>query len=459
MSSITASNLTSGFIDLATFDEAEKYLYGGPNAITFFVRETKKATWFTLVPVALSRASGQPQFNQEWSVTVSRSGDYLTNAWLRVTFPSVTLAPTNRFGDKGRLRWTRNLLINLINQCAFSANDLIISRFDNWHLDFWSNFTVPAGKINGFNNLVGNINELIQPHRPGVPLPSVTLNLPLPFFFSRNSPLPTASLPYNELRLTFAFRGWQDLLILDECTSDTTSRAHQVMPSDLSSGEPQLQNVQVWGTYAIVSNDERRRMGANSRDILIEQAQTAPLCAFTPSQNPSYDLRFSHSIKAIFFACRNKTCASEWSNYSAASPVVHSSTAGGEEYVDFTPAGAVDPIASASLIYENTCRLNLGSDYFSLIQPFFYCPVVPIITGLHVFNYSLDLYSQSSPCGSTNFGKLTNVSIIPVPSKATLEVGDPGSGAEYPQTYDFVCTALNWNVIRVSGGALGFPVL
>ena len=40
--------------------------------------------------------------------------------------------------------------------------------------------------------------------------------------------------------------------------------------------------------------------------------------------------------------------------------------------------------------------------------------------------------------------------------------GGPGSGppgADYPQTYQFVVTAVNNNIIRISGGALGFPVL
>ena len=47
-------------IDLATFDEIEKYMYGGPDATAYFVRETRKSTWFTQVPVVLSRASGTP---------------------------------------------------------------------------------------------------------------------------------------------------------------------------------------------------------------------------------------------------------------------------------------------------------------------------------------------------------------------------------------------------------------
>ena len=63
--SVITSNVTSGFIDLATFDEIEKYMYGGPDATAYFVRETRKSTWFTQVPVVLSRASGNPGFNQD----------------------------------------------------------------------------------------------------------------------------------------------------------------------------------------------------------------------------------------------------------------------------------------------------------------------------------------------------------------------------------------------------------
>ena len=88
-SSLCTSNLTSGFIDLATYDELEKYMYGGADATAYFVRETRKSTWFTQVPVVLSRASGSPEFGQEWSVTISRAGDYLLNTWLRLTLPEV----------------------------------------------------------------------------------------------------------------------------------------------------------------------------------------------------------------------------------------------------------------------------------------------------------------------------------------------------------------------------------
>jgi hypothetical protein len=445
MSAICTSNLTSGFIDLATYDEQEKYMYGGDDATAYFVRDTRKATWFTQVPVCLSKASGSADFGQQWSVSISRAGDYLLQCWLRVVIPAVQL---NGNADPNlRLRWTRNLMHNLISECAITFNDLVAARFDNYHLDFWSAFTVPAGKVNGYNNMIGNFDDLIQPHAKNQAIQSFTLNLPLPFFFTRDSgvALPTAAIPYNDMRISFVFRNWNQLLIVDDLTTQTS---RPVLASDLST-TPNL-TAQVWANYAIVSNDERKRMACAPRDILIEQVQTAPIQSFNPSQNarPSYDIRFSHAIKVLFFAVRNRTCDNEWSNYTAVSPVV------GSTIVDFNPVGAVDPVVQTSIVYENTQRLaQMGSDYFSLVQPFYHAPVIPLNTGYHMYSYSLDFISLD-PMGSTNFGKLTNVSILPEPSDGAK--AGSGSGG---QQYDFITTVVNNNIIRISGGALGFPVL
>ena len=462
MATICTSNLTSGFIDLATYDESEKYMYGGDDATAYFVRETRKATWFTQVPVCLSRASGNPEFGQEWSVSISRAGDYLLQAWLRVTIPSVQLAATNQYGTDGRLRWTRNLLHNLVKECAITFNDLVAARFDSFHLDMWSAFTVPAGKVNGYNNMIGTFDDLIQPHSSSEAIESYTLNLPLPFFFARDSgvALATAAIPYNEMRINFVFRPWNELLILDDSSPVAgTNPSRAPFVSDLVGGVPVIQSAQVWANYAIVSNDERKRMGCAPRDVLIEQVQTAPIQTFNPSQSlrPTYDLRFSHSVKAIFFAVRNTTTNSDRSNYTAASPVPQ------PNLVDFSPSGAVDPILQTSLIYENTQRLSqMGSDYFSLVQPYYHAPVIPLATGMHMYSYSLDFISLD-PMGSTNFGKLTNVSIIPEPSQGaqtgSAGTGSFGSGQDYKQTYEFNCSVVNYNTIRISGGAIGFPVL
>jgi hypothetical protein len=475
MSNLCNQSVTSGFIDLASFDELEKYMYGGKTATAYFVRDTRKSTWFTQVPVPLSRASGQPGFGTEHSVSISRAGDYLLHTWLRLTTPEIVTSATFRQNPNRRIRWTRYFMHNLINECCITFNDLVAARFDNYHLDFWAAFTVPAGKRTGYNNMVGNFNELTNPKYEGIP--SFTLNLPLPFFFSRDSgvALPTAALPYNDMRINFSFRDWTQLLVVDDnyeqvppelnAVTDICSRCATI--NDVE-GKPELSNVQVWANYAIVSNTERKKMACAPRDMLVEQVQTAPRCTFAPEQDcrPRYDIRFSHAIKALFFSARNTTSPCEWSNYTAGQPQ-HTL-----DEILYNSPSLVDNLEETSLIYENTARLSqMGSDYFSLVNPFYHAPHIPIETGYHMYSYSLDFVCLD-PMGSTNYGKLTNVSIHALASEDAKAYSNPlnfpqGIATEAlqadfifcPQTYDFIVTAVNNNIIRVSGGALGFPVL
>lgn len=477
-------NITSGFIDLATYDELDKYNYGGESAVTYFVRETRRSTWFTHVPVQLQHSNATPEFGaRNFSVSISRSGDYMLYNWLRVTIPQVTLSDDNAALGL-RLRWTRNLMHNLVEEMFITFNDLCEFRLDNYHLDFWSAFTVPASKRVGYNNMIGNQVELFNPlsvgaaapdgvaANKGIIIPAQTLNLPLPHCHSRDSgvALPTAALPYNEMKISFCFRNWRSLLIVDNPTNAAVSgivagHSRPAVDADLKGGEPKLTNVEVWATYAIVSNNERKLMGQNPRDMLIEQVQTLSSSSYLPNSNKAYDLRMSHAIKALFFGVRNSTNAAEWSNYTAASP---DALNGGNPGVVFNTSLSSDPVSHVSLSYENSQRLTkMPVDYFSLVAPFYHAVSIPEETGYHMYAYTLDIMSVD-PMGSTNYGKLTNVSICAEPSADSQRTASPPSGTaeenatnghHVEQKFQFVLTAVNHNVVRISGGALGFPVL
>jgi hypothetical protein len=87
-----------------------------------------------------------------------------------------------------------------------------------------------------------------------------------------------------------------------------------------------------------------------------------------------------------------------------------------------------------------------------------------------MYSYSLDFICLD-PMGSTNYGKLTNVSIIPTASTEARYLAEPknlisaalsqtdNTVFTRAQTFQFIVTAVNNNIIRISGGALGFPVL
>uniref|UniRef100_A0AAU7SSF2 Major capsid protein n=1 Tax=Heteronotia binoei irido-like virus TaxID=3141948 RepID=A0AAU7SSF2_9VIRU len=462
---VPATYMPTAYVDLATIKGSpleEDYMYSLHQSTTYFMREIRKCTPFTQIPAIHSIHSGQPAFGETFSVVVSRTGDYLTNSWLRVTIPEVTLLDTNPHGANGRIRWTRNLMHNLIEDVCIYFVEIPTQRFDNFFLDFWSAFTVSASKRAGYEAMIGNIDDLIRPHPPNQPLRSKTLNLPLPFFFSRDTgiALPMGALLYTETKITFKLRDWQQLLILENGTPEA-NRPNGGIPAVGTSiaRAPVLQNVTVWGNFVLTDPVERMHMGSCERDLLIEQVKNAPKQTYEPVSNPNknFDIRFSHAIKALFFGVRNTTYPNVWSNWTTASPVINN------RQIQFEPIGAADPISDVTLTYESSARLqNVGADFFSQIQPYYHAPAIPESIGYHLYSYALNIISVD-PNGSTNFGRLNNISIVPNASEQAKQAfqgaGEAGSGMDHPQRFELIVIALSQNILNIKGGTVAYPVM
>lgn len=438
-------------------------MYGGPDAVANFVRATRKSNWFSQVPVQLSQLNGQLNFNQQWSAKITRGGDYMIQNWLRCRLSAVNAA--EGLDADLYLRWTHNFMHNLIRRCTLTFNDIQEAILDRYILDFWAAFTVPAGKQVGYGNMIGNIDALVNPW-PGLTglgplasLPERVMNLPLPLPHTRDHglALPTAALPYNEIAINFEFNDWTNMLLVSDSTNTLPSR--NATSADVAAA-PYLTEVAVWANYAIVSNDERKKMGKAPRDILIEQFQ----CPNTANQswNPandtthSFSIKYAHAVKVLFFAVENTTVSCEHSNYTTRSVTV-SPTVG----VIFPPADGIDPIARATLLYENTARLqSVPVDYFSLMNPWYHAITIPGVTGYHCYSYSLWFYDVS-PKGSTNYGKLNQVNLAFDASQDAIYAAQAlnadgeavtGPWAGVNQTFATVINAVNHNIVRISGG-------
>lgn len=454
MSSYT-SNVTSAFVDLATLDTLETYLYGGEDAVTYFVRQHVKSTWFSQVPVVLASASGTADFGNTWSVTVSRAADYLLQTWLEVTTPVITPVATYKNF------WVKNFMHNLVKEVTITFNDLVAMKIESSQFDFWSAFSVSASKKAGYDAMIGaGVKTLAANGQDAVFLHGLDasvshkLMLPLPFFFSRESgiALPTAALPYNDMRINFTMRTAAELLtawksdLYNELAA--SSGVTYSAPASIS-----LLKARVWANYAVVTNEERALMGQTTRDIAIEQMQAAPITSYTVGGTAQYDIRFSHGIKALMFGLRNTT--RDVSTYTAGIAITEG--AGGDILSRYhtRAVGELEgifargsPIDTVSLLYENTTRLgSLPSQYFTHVQPFYHAESIPTSEpGIHLYSYALDMM-KVDPCGSTNYGMLTNISII------------PQSVAGLTGSWELVMNGISHNVVRVTGGALGFPIL
>jgi hypothetical protein len=107
--------------------------------------------------------------------------------------------------------------------------------------------------------------------------------------------------------------------------------------------------------------------------------------------------------------------------------------------------------------------------YYSLEVPYYFSDSIPESTGYNAGSYSLKMWTACHPAGSTDYSKLANVSISYNSGPATKNAANGlypdgtaiafGGLANWNQTWNHIFMALNWNIVRVSHGSLGFPAL
>ena len=485
LGSTATVSLTTAFIDLSTFDEIECWLYGG-KSVNRFRKVIRKSAWFTVIAAQLNRCGTTGDFNSEMQAMFSRAGDYIRDVWLRVELPEVQCK------SGFQARWTRNIGHNIIDEAYLQFNDLTVNKLTSYHMDFLSAFLIPEGKLNGYNNMIGNIPPLTEPYAEyngwqgynainetrSMNLPRYALNIPLPFYFTRDhhDAIIQAACPFNDVRLTIKFRAWQDLLIIDTLQPTADPGPATITPGGvqprfeeaLVNQNLRLTNCQVWAHYAVIPNADREKIGEEADiDTIIEQVQTIPPTNFNPAnqRQRGVDLRFAHSIRAIFFAMRNTTVRTEWSNYSTHIPRGNLNSHG----IMFRPAGAANPIGRAILTYENVDRVNMPSDYYTLVAPFYSAVRIPEEIGYHLLSYANKL-DTLQPDGSTNFARLASVNLnIEASDTAVSQAGVVPATQTQPEwdpsyhtveaRFDIIITASSLSVLRFSSGSAGFPVL
>lgn len=464
------------FIDLATFGELEGFLYGGPHAITWFVASVQKANWFSHVPISLRNIGVTAQFGaRKASFSLSRQGDYVLSTFLRARFPAIGFKDTVDAG--ATVRYVDNLMHNLIRHVQIEFNDLQVQEYSNYWLDDNFEWRCVGQKRQGYLNMIGMTSNYTTPVGPGASVGGTALNLPLPFFFGEDSgiALPVAALPFNDIKITYDFRDWTELIIVNPGPAGlatVTDVCTYVNGVAQPGQQPALSNVETYAHYAIVHNDERVKMGDAPRDILIHQiqeTQVAPFKDITAGRS-AFDLRLSHAIVVFTYKAQNISLAQvhsgkygmEWSNYTTLSSVLT------------PPIGVApsDPIAFTTLFYENSVRLANASDYFALTHAWYFSDAIAENTGYHMYTYALKPWDPTRPSGSTDYSKLANVSLAHDPSNSAVQAAggkyengdeilwpDPLGNDVFQQHFQHVFAARNWNILRVANGSAGFPAL
>ena len=491
--------VASAQVDLSTGGALHAaFLTGMGSAKILTIKKFMKTHAISLIPHPHALNSGTPGFGNKFSYKLGRQGDYLTSSWVRFEVSAVeapTLWATSASYRGLYLRWCHNLGHNLIECATLNFTTIPGCTFDSTFFDFYSAFSVPGGKRNAYDNMIGNVPELVNPVwniAAGVDsqtLPAAILNVPIPMPYSREAgvSLPTGALIYNDNLLELKIREWTECLVVSNAADSTIQSvvAHSSrIPTSADVVAAPTLDAQLWGTYVVVTSDERKRMGKVPRDIVWEVIQTMPEASvLTGATTVDVGLKYSHAVKVLFFAIRNKTVDSDRSNYTTREPFARA--ASNLTTLEFPAPNAFDPIEEVDLLYEGTQRLSeMPIDYFSLVQPFYHAAAIPTITGYHMYSYALDAIDVNHS-GSVDYGKLTNVSLCLTLSTDCLAalagtavtpfVDEVGNATAFPagytalgltysgfvaiaQTFEVINCAMAHTVLRVIGGGAGFPM-
>ena len=437
-----------GLLQLVAYGAQDVYLTGNPQ-ITFFKVVYRRHTNFAMEAIQQT-FSGIPDFGNTVYCQISRNGDLIHRTYLQVKVPA---APANE-------SYVNYLGLRLLKSVSIEIGGQQIDKhYSDW-LYIWNELSLPRGKRDAWNRMVGADNDAIK---------DTTLFIPLEFWFCRNIglALPLIALQYHEVKIKIEFEDFKNCCVVTSSGLSSTSTATKLSDANL------------WVDYIYLDTDERRKFAQLSHEYLIEQLQFTG--QETLSQSTRVKLNFNHPCKELIWVAKlTPTLPQHWYNYNAnlsggnySLPI--STTAFDEPNIDITAStsnyylgtsnssnipindldsGIIDnilPYTTTNFVNPfNTCLLQLnGNDrfnvrdgtYFNLVQPYQHHTNIPLNRGINVYSFALKP-EEHQPSGTLNMSRI-DTAVLDVKTQGSAIIGNIN------------IYAVNYNVLRILSGMGG----
>ena len=428
--------MTGGLLQLAAYGAQDIYLTGNPQ-ITFFTAVYRRYTNFAIQNIP-QYFNGNSDFGQKVYCIVDRIGDLMNQTFLRVKLPSLTQYNyTNSNGDLVEYYWVNSIGHAIIKIIEIEIGGVVIDRQFGLWMQIWSELTVPAGKREGFNDMIGKSATPINLNNNQ----ALNLYVPLYFWFCRNigCSLPLIAIQSQEVRFNVTFRQYQELII--------SSDGKPINPTTPIEIEQTYLDID----YIFLEDEERKIFAQNNHQYLIEQLQVyaTSLTSNGLRQDPTDQnkmtripdlvqqifMDFNHPVKEVIWVLQNTTVLSvypyggnEWFNFST------------QSYKNGIVNGT-DPMTKAKFVFE-------GQELFDTKDAKYFRTVIPYQRHTTVPNNFIYVYSFSfnpedfQPSGSCNFSRIDSQVLY-------MEISD--------QLIDPIISifAVNYNILNISGGMCG----
>ena len=417
-----------GLLQLVAYGAQDVYLTGNPQ-ITFFKVVYRRHTNFAIEAIQQT-PTGSNSLGSRVSFQITRNGDLIHRVYFYgkiAATGNVALVPN--FGHK--LLKTIELEI---------GGQRIDKHYSEW-LYIWNELSLPVGKRDGYNVMVGangrNISTKLTSGQ------KYELYVPLEFWFCRNVglALPLIALQYHEVKINIEYES--DVLMVDKAATNFTfeeetravdnTRAYDA--NDKLTGSVKLEEATLWVDYIFLDTDERRRFAQLSHEYLIEQLQFTgadSITGGTTDSMKSIRMNFNHPCKELVWTIKKTDAGVYWNNYS---------TAGGSSIANNDHLDSANPVTNAKIMLNGNDRFaTRKGDYFTLVQPYQHHENTPdkYHQGINVYSFALKP-EEHQPSGTLNMSRIDT---------AVLSLSSSISGV-------ISIYAVNYNVLRILSGMGG----
>ena len=315
-----------GLLQLVAYGAQDVYLTGNPQ-ITFFKVVYRRHTNFSMEAIEQT-FSGQPSFGSSVYCQISRNGDLINRTYVEVVLPYLnnyaygTSTTASKYVNYVGLKLLKSVTIEIGGQ-------QIDKHYSDW-LYIWNELTLPPGKKDGWNYMVGadtDITSGIETIYNNADVNGVNpetkvgkkLCIPLEFWFCRNVglALPLIALQYHEVKIKIEFESLNNCVYKLSDTNFNSSTTTQPITDTTDLSALSKLNVKLWVDYIFLDTDERRRFAQLSHEYLIEQLQFTGTETLNIGAN-RIKLNFNHPVKELIWVAKlnSANAVNQWYNYS-----------------------------------------------------------------------------------------------------------------------------------------------
>ena len=408
-----------GLLQLVAMGKQDIFLTGNPQ-ITWFKMVYRRYTNFAVESQALF-FDGDPDFGKRLSCLVPRRGDLLGPLLLEITLPALTLT------DGTPVSYVNSIGHALIDEITLEIGEQEIDTQTGEWMELWSNMTTTATQRQGFNDMIGKVDDYIQPQNFG----PLKLYIPLRFWFCKNPGqyLPLLALQYHPIRINLKLKPLQELFF-------SPSLANPAVCNTLAVNPVKITDLRLFGDYVYLDVEERRRFVSNTHEYLIEQIQyTPPIAIPIGATSSTVRLEFNHPIRELIWFIQRSQMTSNHE------PFNYSSTSILENGV------RRDLMADTVIQLDGHDRFDKrDAGYFRLVQPYYHHTVVP--NNLFLYNYCFALRPEElQPSGSLNASRIDSFILQMNLSPDSTTGATPPRGTAITRV-----NATNHNVLRIING-------